>query len=351
MRGLWIDPKSGKRYYRTRRGGKLALTELSHDLALDHPDFIAAWAAAAKNKGQGAKPTPPPRAGTIGSEWAAILDHASTRALSPTYRAMLARESAAICAKARDIPCRAVAEKHVRADVTTAPVPASRLKAWRQWAKWCIGRGIIDTDPTHAVRRPAQPKTEGYPFATPDHIAAFRARHPIGTAARAVMELIYWTGARISDAVHIGPQNIGPDGVLAFRQQKTGDMAYVPWTCALPDYAAALETDRQMMLAAIAPFTGHLTFIPSKDGRSRSSKALGMQMQKACRAAGIPVSAHGFRKARAIALAQNGASTRQVGAWTGHHSLAEITRYTEGYDRRRAVMGTGEERQLDVVSK
>lgn len=351
MRGLWIDPKSGKRYYRTRKGGKLALTELPHDLALDHPDFIAAWAEAARAKGQGAKPAPKPAAGTIASEWAAILDHASTRAKSPTYRAMLARESAQIVAKAGAIHCRAVQEKHIRADVNTAAVPLSRLKAWRLWAKWCITRAVIDTDPAKNVARPAQPKTDGYPHWTADHIAAYRARHPIGTSARAAMELIYWTGARISDAVTIGPQMIGPDGVLAFRQQKTGDMAFVPWACTLPDFAATLDADRQMMLAAIAPYAGHLSFLPAKAGRSRSSKALGMQIQKACRAAGIPVSAHGLRKSRAIALAQNGATERQIGAWTGHHSFDEVRHYTEGYNRRAAVRGTQAERQLDVVSK
>lgn len=351
MRGLWIDLKSGKRYYRTRKGGKLALTELPRDLALDHPDFIAAWVAAAKSKGQAQNSAPRPAAGTIASIWAAILDHSSTRANSPGYCAMLARESALIVAKAGKIPCRAVQEKHVRADVNTAPVPAARLKAWRLWAKWCINHGIIDIDPAKNVSRPAAPKSEGYPPWTADHIAAFRARHPIGTSARAVMELIHWTGARISDAVRIGPQMVGPDGVLAFRQEKTGDMAYVPWTCALPPFAAQLKADREIMLAAIKPFEGHLTFLPAKGGRSRSAKALGMQIQKACRAAGIPVSAHGLRKSRAIALAQNGATERQIGAWTGHHSFNEVRHYTEGFNRRAAVTGTRVERQLDVVSE
>jgi len=32
-------------------------------------------------------------------------------------------------------------------------------------------------------------------------------------------------------------------GVLAFRQSKTGDMAFVPWTCAPPACAADMEAD------------------------------------------------------------------------------------------------------------
>ena len=44
------------------------------------------------------------------------------------------------------------------------------------------------------------------------------------------MKVTYWTGARISDVVMIGHGHVGRDGVQRFRQQKTGDLAYVPWS-------------------------------------------------------------------------------------------------------------------------
>lgn len=43
LKNIWRDPKTGKTFHRTRRGGKLVLIELP-DLPRDHPDFIAAWA-------------------------------------------------------------------------------------------------------------------------------------------------------------------------------------------------------------------------------------------------------------------------------------------------------------------
>jgi integrase/recombinase XerD len=122
----------------------------------------------------------------------------------------------------------------------------------------------------------------------------------------------------------------------------------VPWTCALPDFA--LQDDRDQCMAAIAPFAGQLTFLATKFGRTRSPKALSTLMQVSCRTAGIPVSAHGLRKSRSAALADHGASTHEIAAWTGHLTLTEITRYTQSTNRRRAVMGTVAEPTLETLA-
>lgn len=151
--------------------------------------------------------------------------------------------------------------------------------------------------------------------------------------------------------VLIGPQLVGRDGVQAFRQSGTGDMAYVPWSRTLPDYASDMEADRQMMLTAIAPFAGQLAFVPTQAGRPRSAKALGMRVQKACTDSGIPVSAHGLRKARAIALIEGGATPHQCGAWTGHQSLAEVVRYARKMDRGKAVTGTAPEPRKENAAR
>jgi integrase len=163
------------------------------------------------------------------------------------------------------------------------------------------------------------------------------------------MELMHLTGCRVSDAVLIGPQMVGRDGVLAYRQNKTGAQAFVPWTCPLPAYAAGVEADRAMCHAALAPFAGQMTFLATAQGKTRSAKALSTVMQQACREVGIPVSAHGLRKARAVALAEGGATTHQQNAWTGHQTLTEASRYTESMDRRRAVMGTAPEPLVETT--
>jgi integrase len=98
-------------------------------------------------------------------------------------------------------------------------------------------------------------------------------------------------------------------------------------------------------LAAIS--TGHMTFRATQTGRTRSSVALGHLIRESAAAAGFDKSAHGLRATRAIDLAENGATTHQVGAWTGHKSLKEIEHYTTDASRRRAVMGMHDVPQVD----
>lgn len=90
--------------------------------------------------------------------------------------------------------------------------------------------------------------------------------------------------------------------------------------------------------------TGHMTFVTTRNGRTRSAKAMGHVIAAAAADAGFDRSAHGLRKSRTVALAEGGANPLQIGAWTGHHSLSEVAHYTEEADRKRVVMGTEQDR-------
>lgn len=342
LRNIWRDPKSGKMFYRSRRGGKLVLTELP-SLPHDHPDFIAAWAAARK----GIDP-PPVIAGSIASTWRAILASPAAREWSTGYHGIIKRHADAICAKAGTVKAHAVRQKHVRADLDDAGDPVNRLKAWRVWGAWCASRGITEEDVTITVRNRKRKVVRRPPW-TAAHKAAFRARWPIGTTPRALMELTNWTGARACDVVLLGPQMVREDGVLEYRQKKTGERAYVPWSCPLPTWAAHLEPERKMMLEAIAPFAGHLCFVPTKAGRPRSEKAVVQLFQKTCRELSLPVSIHGLRKTRAVESINGGATSQQGAAWTGHIDMREYDEYAREFDRIKAVMGTVQQPESDVA--
>lgn len=336
LRGLWRHPRDGKPYYRTRIGGRTILVRLP-DLPNDHPDLIAAWAAAA-SAGKRETPTAPPP-GSIASLWRALMGSNKVAAWSASYRGIIKRHAEAICAAYGTLPARGVRDRHITKDVAEAGQPQARLKAWRAWGEWGAAHGYLASDPAASVKAPKRAPTEGHLPWFEDDIAKFRARWPIGTVARAAMELMNFTGCRVSDAVLIGPQHIGKDGVLAFIQKKTKEWAYCPWSCALPAYAAHLEADREVMKAALAPFAGHLTFLATAQDRTRSEKALTNLMGEACDLAGIEPSSHGLRKWRAIDLVEHGATSPQCGSWTGHRTLEEIERYIAKRDRRRAVMG------------
>lgn len=312
-----------------RRGGvRIPLPSLP----LTDPEFLAAYAAA---RGAYDKAHAAPDGG-LGRLCVAAMASRRWKALRASYRAVLRPHIEAIRADYGKAKLAHMKPQHIRADLDSLSNPAPRFKAWRFIC------ADLDDNPTTGLKRPSQPTTDGnIPWSASD-IAAFRARWPIGTVARAAMELLFWTGARIGDAVRLGPGMVDPDGVLTYRQAKTGDKAHAPWSCAVPAFADL--ADRQMMHDALAPFAGDMVFLPAH-GRARSVKGFGTFLAKAARTAGLDRSAHGLRKARAVALAEGGATTHQIAAWTGHHSLREVEHYTRESDRRRAVMGANPERE------
>ncbi|WP_223639274.1 tyrosine-type recombinase/integrase [Rhodobacter sp. TJ_12] len=317
------------------------------DLPIDHPDFLAAYAAASAAAPKKLRAAP----GTITALCEAYLRSEMFLAHSENYRALLRRHIDAIRAQAEDAKAAHLRPEDIADDLAVLKpnVAGHRLKAWRQLCAFGADPTVrlLKTDPSKSVIKPKAPKTEGHPPWSAAEIERFRCRWPIGSVPRACFELLYWTGARISDAVRIGPGMVGRDGVLAFRQQKTGDEAFVPWTCALPPYAAAMIEDRDTMHAALACLTGHMTFLATHGGRTRSHKALGTVIADAARTAKIEGrSAHGLRKSRAMRLAEAGATTHQIAAWTGHQSLSEVQHYTEAADRRRAVRGTEQDQNF-----
>lgn len=327
------DRKGRARHYVQVKGKPLVRLP---DAPMDSPEFLSAWAAAMKAS-TGHEPRP--GKGSIATLCASYLRSHAFKAHSASYQLLLRRHVRQIEATAGKALARDLEAKHIKIDLAAlAPAVAKqRYKAWRALAKHGCDTDQMSTDPTDGVKRPAS-KSIDIPAWTRDEVIAFRTRWNIGTVQRAIFELLHWTGCRTSDAVLIGPGHVGRDGVLTFRQVKTGGPAYVPWTCAIPDFAD--PADRDMMLAALAPLAGHMTFLATKEGRARSAKSIGGDLSAAARAAKVQKSAHGLRKFRCALNADGGATATQIASWTGHESLAEVAHYTKSADRRRAVMGT-----------
>ena len=348
LRGLLTVRRKGGVYHYLRIAGR-PLVRLP-DLPLDHPDFLRAYADAMGAVPVQGKPLP----GSISALCDAALLSPAFRGFSASYKLVITRHVEAIRDKGGKARASDLRARHIEADLNAlAPsVAQSRHKAWRFICGQGKASGLLAEDVSATVPHPRLNSGEGYPAWTREDVEKFRTRWPIGTVQRALFELLHWTGVRISDAVRIGPGMVDATGVLSFRQTKTGGVAFVPWTCALPAYAASLADDRRIMHDAIACLSGHLLFIHAK-GRARSANAIGGDVRASARAAGVEKSAHGLRKTRAYSLADAGATTHQIGAWTGHETLAEIAHYTARADRRRAVMGTeqdanGEKLQSEV---
>jgi integrase len=212
-----------------------------------------------------------------------------------------------------------------------------RLKVWRALCGWWLAVGIVGTDATVGVKRPKVARTEGHAPWTRADLAKFRARWPIGTPERLAMEFIYWTGARVGDSSRASETWIDKDGWMRFTQQKTGGPVCIPITAPAPAWA---EPDGLLAACLDARPVRHLALMVTAYGKPRTVAGATQWFAAAARKAGVDKAAHGLRKLRAQIMAENGATTHQIAAWTGHESLSEVADYSRAADRKRIIAGT-----------
>lgn len=311
------------------------------DLPETHPEFIAAWAKAEATKPSYAAPVP---SGSITQAIRALRASKHWAGLSASYKLQIRPNIDAIEADHGTLPLRGIRAKHIESDLSKLdPNPANaRLKAWRLIMATAKIAGQIEDDPSGSVVKRSA-KTAGHAPWTVEELARFRDRWPTGTRQRAAFELLQWTGARVSDGCRLTRASIGADGLLTFRQQKTGGMAYVPWTASMPGWARAWETERTMVRDAIMPLAG-FTLLETSYGKPRSVKGLSNLISDAAvEAKIIGRSAHGLRKHRLTAIAEAGGSAHAIMSWGGHASLSEAEHYTRAASRRALVLGPEQE--------
>lgn len=330
---------------RQRRGDKVIRYHRASGVRLPdgipetHPDFIAAYLAAerkevAVTRSRRAEP------GTLAALVVSALRAWERESLSAEYMQMLRRHCDAIRADYGHVQPRAIRSRHVEADISalTPNVANDRLKAWRRIMKHGKATGEVLELPTVGIEKRAV-RTDGHSPWSADDIMKFRARWPIGTVARACFELTFWTAARTNDAVKLGPRNIGSDGVLSFRQGKTGGMAFVPWSSPLPLFAKGWDSERYGVKSALECLSGGFTFLEAR-GRVRSIKGIGNVINDGARAAGLKNrTAHGLRKSRLTMIAEAGGSAHAIMAWGGHKTLAEVEEYTRSAAMKRLILG------------
>lgn len=183
--------------------------------------------------------------------------------------------------------------------------------------------GMRNDDPTSGVKRP-KIKTSGFRTWTEYDIAAFEAKHPVGTQARLAMALMLFTGQRRSDVVHMARQHMR-NGAIEVRQRKTGTALTIP-----------IHPELQTIIDA-TPAT-QLTFLTTTQGKPfKSAASFGNWFGDCCRLAGLPkgTAAHGFRKAACRRLAEAGCSASEIMSISGHKSLSEVQRYCAAADQAR----------------
>jgi len=210
---------------------------------------------------------------------------------------------------------------------------ARALVAARGLHRFALREGMVAADVAQAVRPPAGDRRLPKALAVHDVLALLDAAGGADSAAgprelrdRALLELLYSTGARISEAVGLDIDDIDPATRSVLLDGKGGKQRLVPiGRPALAALDAWLVRGRPALLSRGTP----TVFLNARGGRL-SRQSAWQVLQHAARGAGLTtaVSPHTLRHSFATHLLDGGADVRVVQELLGHASVTTTQVYT-----------------------
>lgn len=234
------------------------------------------------------------------------------------------------------------------ADPAPAATSLARLQSSvRGWHRFLAREGIEDDDPSGRLRPPKAPQR--LPKAlTIDQVErlvnAPSSEEPIGIRDRALLELLYATGARVSEAVGLDVDDLAHGDVLRLRGKGSKERI-VPIGSYARSALDAYLTRVRPQLAAKGRASARL-FLGAR-GAPLSRQSAWLVIRAAAEGAQITaeVSPHTLRHSFATHLLQGGADVRVVQELLGHASVATTQIYTHvSADTLRDVYATSHPR-------
>ena len=218
----------------------------------------------------------------------------------------------------------------LRAEGLAEASVAQHLASLRMLLRHLVGQGVLERDPAALIRAPALRR------ALPDTLSADDVERLLGAVAgdswrdqrdRALLEVLYACGARVSEAVGLRTEGIEPS-LRVLRLTGKGDKTRV--VPAGRRCAEALERwlgdGRRRLPGALGRSEVFLT----QRGKPLDRTNAWRRVQAAAAKAGLRqrVSPHTLRHSFATHLLQGGADLRAVQEMLGHASIQTPERYT-----------------------
>ncbi len=220
-----------------------------------------------------------------------------------------------------------MAHRHAQTRATTAN---RRLTVFRRFYAWALRERLVLQDPTVRLQAARQPLrvpgtlTQGQVEAL---LQAPPVDTPLGLRDRAMLELMYASGLRVSELVTLKTLHVGmAEGVLRVLG-KGAKERLVPF-----GEEARSWLERYLAEARGAILGGRQTddLFVTQRGAAMSRVMFWMVVKKYARVAGItaPLSPHTLRHAFATHLLNHGADLRVVQLLLGHADISTTTIYT-----------------------
>ena len=209
------------------------------------------------------------------------------------------------------------------------------LSAIRAFYRWLVESGVTIVDVAAAVESPKLLKTIPH-ILTEDQavslVNSIEGHDPVSLRDRAFFELLYASGARISEIAALRPQDVDVARQQVVLFGKGSKQRIVPlYPRAISSFEEYLAGGRPRLIAKRkggVPPTGSL-FISTR-GNDMSAASLRAVFERRARAVGIEAGAspHTMRHTFATELLDGGADLRSVQELLGHESLSTTQVYT-----------------------
>jgi integrase/recombinase XerD len=208
---------------------------------------------------------------------------------------------------------------------------ARRLSAWRRFFRWCRREGLREDDPTEFLalerqgrrlpRAPSEAAVERL-LAAPD------LERPEGLRDRAMLELMYASGLRVSELTGLPLAAVGLVQGVVRVHGKGGRERLVPM-----GEEARIWLERYLAQARprLAGGNGHPAVFLSRRGLPLSRQAFWLSVRRYGRLAGLgeDLHPHSLRHAFATHLLNHGADLRAVQQLLGHRDISTTQIYTQ----------------------
>jgi integrase/recombinase XerC len=209
---------------------------------------------------------------------------------------------------------------------------ARKLATLRSFYKYLIRTGQIDANPLASVRTPKQEKKLPR-FLEYDEVKKLLETPPLdswlGARDRAILEVLYSTGLRVSELVALNMDDIDFLGEVLHVRGKGKKERIAPIS------SSALQTIQHYMefrnkrSQNNENFDTKVLFV-NKHGRRLSTRSVRRKMDKYLKISGLDpnISPHTLRHSFATHMLNNGADLRSVQELLGHQSLSTTQVYT-----------------------
>ena len=212
---------------------------------------------------------------------------------------------------------------------------ARKLSALKTFSRYLRREEIIDHDPTAMTVAPKRDQT------IPTHLSEDEMTRlvetpntgdPLGRRDRAILELFYASGLRLSELVGIDLENLDLNGRMVRVMGKGGKERLVPFNQSTQLAIRAWMKDRAMMLAKSPGRKKTKTdplFLNYRGTRltDRSVDRMVRRYVALC-STRMGISPHALRHSFATHLLQRGADLRAIQELLGHSRLSTTQRYT-----------------------